>query len=375
LNALPLASDKPAQESVQSVRRLALVDVAQASTACSPFHVDPATGRPDDTWSADRWATWICPAAMTLLVFGTASATLLKPQGSGGQLSAFLSILALLVLLAALGLGKLIARPGAQRFIDIVTFERGPAVSVARAPPARKPWGFWPSLFWLGLGSLILVTTRNVWPGWSAWMAAGNDWAWRTPTNMLAWRLVQGLHEAALVVLPLVIAVRLAGWSQADYFALTRPRARWVAIGIACTLTWTLVQMAVIFGLSIFATGKGPWHANGTPFVMLWCASSFAILYAPILEELAYRGFLYRGLAQSRLGANAAIVVTAFIFALSHAYQGRSGLALMFVFGSGVLFAWLRKHSGSTLLPIGCHAFVNFADVLREMLLNLGWLS
>jgi membrane protease YdiL (CAAX protease family) len=40
-----------------------------------------------------------------------------------------------------------------------------------------------------------------------------------------------------------------------------------------------------------------------------------------------------------------------------------------------VLFAWLRKHSGSTLLPIGCHAFVNFADVLREMLLNLGWLS
>jgi CAAX protease family protein len=353
-----------------------VIEVAQAPAARSPAHVHPAAaGQSDDTWGADRWAMWAGPAAVTLLVLGTASAILLKPEASGGQVQAFLTILALVVLLAAIGLDRLIAHPAAQRLIDILILKPGPVVSATTVAPTRKPWSLWPSLFWVGLGSLILVMTRNVWPGWSGWMAAGNDWAWRGPTNMLAWRLVQGLHEAAVVVLPLVIAVQLAGWSQTDYFALTRPRVRWVAIGIACTLAWMLAQLAVIFGLSILVAGRPPWQDNGTSILMLWCASSFAVLYAPVLEELTYRGFLYRGLAHSRLGANGAILVTAFIFALGHAYQGRSGLALMLVFGTGILFGWLRKRSGSTLLAIVCHALVNFGDVVRQMLFNLAWLS
>jgi membrane protease YdiL (CAAX protease family) len=311
---------------------------------------------------------------MMLLVIGTITELWLKPQSAGGQFPALTAILALIVSLAAVGLRTLIRRPAARHLIDIVTFERD-TVAAPTVPQARKAWGFWPSLFWVGLGAVILVaTTRTLWPGWSSWMAAGNAWAWRAPANMLAWRLVQGLQEAALVVLPLVVAVRLAGWPQKDYFALVRPQARWLAIGIACTLAWLLAEEAIVLGLSLLKTGKSPWQPNGSPLLMMWCAMSFAVLYAPILEELTYRGFLYRGLASSRLGANGAIVVTAFIFALTHAYQGRSGPALLLVFGTGVLLGWLRKRSGSTLLPILLHAICNLEDGMRQTVVNLGWL-
>jgi membrane protease YdiL (CAAX protease family) len=311
---------------------------------------------------------WLGPAAVALLVIGTILGFSLKPQSAGGQVQALTAILALIVSVAAVGLRTVIRRPAARRLIDLVTLERD---TVATSTTARKAWGFWPSLFWVGLGAVVLVATRTLWPGWSAWMEAGNAWAWRAPANMLAWRLVQGVHEAAVVLLPLVIAVRLAGWPQKDYFALVRPRARWVAIGIACTLAWILAENAITFGLSFLVTGKSPWQPNGTPILMMWCAWSFAVLYAPVLEELTYRGFLYRGLVASRLGADGAVVVTAFVFALSHAYQGRSGLGLLLVFGTGVLLGWLRKRSGSTLLPILLHAIGNLADGLRQTLVNL----
>ena len=347
-----------------------MTDIAQVSAARSPAEPGLGSARPDDSWSADLWAMWLGPAALALLVIGTILGLWVKPQSAGGQAQALIAILALIVSLAAAGLCRVIRRPAARRLIDLVTLERE-TVAAPTMRPAREPWGFWPSLFWVGLGSIVLVAARTLWPGWFSWMEAGNAWAWRAPANMLAWRFVQGLHEAALAVLPLVIAVRLAGWPQKDYFALALPRARWLAIGIACTLAWLLAEYAIIFGLSLGATGKSPWQANGTPIVMMWCAMSFAVLYAPILEELTYRGFLYRGLASSRLGADGAIVVTAFTFALMHAYQGRSGLALLFVFATGLLMGWLRKRSGSTLLPILLHAIINAADGLRQTLVNI----
>jgi membrane protease YdiL (CAAX protease family) len=285
---------------------------------------------------------------------------------------AFLSAIGIIVSLAAIRLRTSISRPGARRLFDIVNFEPQRIVAVA-APQARRPWGFWPSLAWLGSGAIVILVVDHLWPAWASWMNSGNDWGWRGPLHLLAWRFSQGLYNAAIVLTPLALAVHFAGWAQADYFALVRPRARDFVIGVVCAAALLLAIDATIFGLSILTSGKSPWHATGTPGLMLWSALSFAVLYAPILEELAFRGFLYRGVAQSRLGANAAMVISAFLWAVMHIYDGRGGLGLLFVFFIGLLFGWLRKRSGSTLLTILLHAEINFADALRQMLVNLGW--
>lgn len=349
-------------------------DVAATFAVHTLGRSETSFGPAADTWSLSRWANWTGSAALALLTLGIIWTVWLQPYAAWAQVPAFLSAVGIVVSLAAIGLRTRILQPGARRLIDIVTFE--PRRTLAEAvPQGRRAWGFWASFAWLGSGAILFLVVGHFWPAWTAWMNAGNDWGWRGPLNLLAWRFVQGLYNAAFVLTPLALAVHLAGWSQLDYFALVRPRARYVVIGVVCAAALLVAIDATIFGLSILASGKSPWHANGTPGLMVWSAVSFAVLYAPILEELAFRGFLYRGIAQSRLGANAAIVITAFVWALIHIYDGRGGLGLLFVFFIGLLFGWLRKRSGSTLLLILLHAEINFGDALLHMLVNLGWLS
>jgi uncharacterized protein len=311
-------------------------DVAVTFPAHVPAQCGPSVGPAGETWSLSRWANWVGSAALALLILGIVWTVWLQPYAAWAQVPAFLSAIGIIVSLAAIRLRTSISRPGAR-------------------------------------GAIVILVVDHLWPAWAAWMNSGNDWGWLGPLHLLAWRFSQGLYNAAIVLTPLALAVHLAGWAQADYFALVRPRARDFVIGVVCAAALLLAIDATIFGLSILASGKSPWYATGTPGLMLWSALSFAVLYAPILEELAFRGFLYRGVAQSRLGANAAIVISAFLWAVMHIYDGRGGLGLLFVFFIGLLFGWLRKRSGSTLLMILLHAEINFADALRQMLVNLGW--
>jgi len=61
---------------------------------------------------------------------------------------------------------------------------------------------------------------------------------------------------------------------------------------------------------------------------------------AAVFEELFFRGLLYRGLAESRLGVAGAVVVTAAVFALLH--WRLTAFDLSYLFASGLGFGLLR---------------------------------
>jgi membrane protease YdiL (CAAX protease family) len=68
----------------------------------------------------------------------------------------------------------------------------------------------------------------------------------------------------------------------------------------------------------------------------------FGVAIAPLMEELFFRGFLYPVLVR-RLGAVAAVIVTAALFALIHSSQlGRSWSALLIIFIVGLVLTITR---------------------------------
>ncbi|MEM7480002.1 MAG: type II CAAX endopeptidase family protein [Acidobacteriota bacterium] len=87
-------------------------------------------------------------------------------------------------------------------------------------------------------------------------------------------------------------------------------------------------------------------------------------LAAPIIEELLFRGFLYEGLAKSRLGEVGAIVLISALFAVIHLQY--DAFDMFSVFLLGLLFGIVRWQTGSTWLAILLHAAINLFALFQS---------
>jgi uncharacterized protein len=79
------------------------------------------------------------------------------------------------------------------------------------------------------------------------------------------------------------------------------------------------------------------------------------IVFAPVLEEIVFRGLLY-GTLRRRLGWPAAAVLTAAVFAAAHGY-GVAGFGS--VFASGLMWSVAYEKTGSLLPGMAAHAANN----------------
>jgi len=89
----------------------------------------------------------------------------------------------------------------------------------------------------------------------------------------------------------------------------------------------------------------------------------FAVLVAPVTEELFFRAGLYRFL-KSRLPENAAMVAASFLFALSH-LNLESFLPLLVL---GILLTKLYERTGHIAAPVLFHALFNLTTILLMLL-------
>ena len=86
------------------------------------------------------------------------------------------------------------------------------------------------------------------------------------------------------------------------------------------------------------------------------------VVFAPIGEEIAFRGFLYRGWAHPG-GELYAIALIALIWALLHIQYDWLGMAQ--IFAMGLLLGWFRWASNSTTLTILMHVLINFEAMIE----------
>ena len=92
-----------------------------------------------------------------------------------------------------------------------------------------------------------------------------------------------------------------------------------------------------------------------------------AVVLAPVIEEVLFRGILLEGILRSTT-ATTAVAATALLFTLAHApdmwgyWPG-----LVTVLAGGIGLAVLRLRTGSILAPITCHAAYNATLVVLSM--------
>jgi len=257
----------------------------------------------------------------------------------GGLLAGFGLFITAIVLLS---LGKLrrrmpVPQPGGSVYLEVF------ALFVA---------GFL-VLQMLGVGLAMIGGRDAMWP---RYVSVGSQWLLLA---VPAWPLVRGLSWPALS--------RGIGWHRGRGFF------REVGFGVLGYLAGLpLFVVGVVISLVLMALvqlirqaaglGEAPTPDNpvielltGGNVVFLVLVVSLATVWAPLCEELVFRGALQRHLraGMSVVGAG---LVTATLFGFLHGY----GPLLVFpLIALGFVFSMLREWRGSLIAPITAHALHN----------------
>lgn len=145
-----------------------------------------------------------------------------------------------------------------------------------------------------------------------------------------------------------------------DAFGLRRFNLRVLNLGFGLMFLVYLVTIAYGLTLNFFGISAGVDLAPvleeiGSPVPLVLAA----VIAAPFVEELFFRGFLFYGLRQ-RFGWRWAAVISTAFFALLHLQPVNS----LPIFLLGFLFAYI-SHIGNSIWPsIILHAFYNGLNVL-----------
>jgi uncharacterized protein len=226
-----------------------------------------------------------------------------------------------------------------------------------------RAWGFWASLGWFGVAvvtAMVAVFVCGFWYGF--WWAIVHHVPAppATPTLKYFWATV----FITTVVLMLAVAGRRAGWKARDYFALVLPKPHHVLSGCGLLVAfWALVtSLEYVFPSldqsEVMTREYAAAMGSVTGLLLYWLTM---VVTAPVAEEIIFRGFLFRGWSESRIGSVGALILTSLIFASIHTQYNLPGGVEMF--GFGLLLGLARWRSGSTVLVILMHAAWNVAVI------------
>ncbi len=198
----------------------------------------------------------------------------------------------------------------------------------------------------------------------------------RPPSLPLLPSLVLQVLLFIVVLYPRIYGVRTS--VIRNEIGLTRGKGIWREIAwgpIAYVAALPLVAVGVLITLFIVRiTGENPSQGmhpivpmikgpDSTPLTVLM-ALIIAVVLAPLLEEMTFRGFFYNAL-RSRFSPLVSIAVSAAFFAGIHP-QGIIGFPMLMAIG--IVLATLREWRGSLIAPIVTHACTNGATLLIVLL-------
>jgi len=230
-----------------------------------------------------------------------------------------------------------------------------------------------PALLWAGAGAATFLLAQAL--GITAYVIIIRFTPWGQFLSVL--HILQNpLAMAGSTVLstPAVVAflwalTRLRTREVADYLALRWPRLH--AFGLGALALLVFVAVLYLLPSHLFETDdkfmrdmvSAAQAAGALPLLAI-----ALVVAAPICEELAFRGFLFRTL-EGKFGATTAILVTTLGWTALHIQYGLAGL--MVVLGSGLLLGTVRHYSGSLYLTMILHATWNGASLATVLLMGV----
>ena len=232
-------------------------------------------------------------------------------------------------------------------------------------------WGYWATFGWALLAFLVgqfVALAILVW-----WRVGELNTLIDVPFDGIAVALFI-LVANPITIAILVLAVRLARASQAEYLALTVPQARDLRVGIVCIVALIAISDALLYVTGQPLVTPFQLQSYSTAAAEGWLAPFLiaAVIVAPASEEIIFRGFLFRGWARSDRAAWPAIVVISVLWAALHVQYDWTGILQIFVIG--LFLGWMRWRSGSLLLTILLHALFNL-EGMAETIVQIRFFS
>jgi len=262
-----------------------------------------------------------------------------------------------------------LVRPGVK---DLTIPDLLGATSTVQPPPLpiAKPWGFWASLGFGCLAAGVWMLVQGVIAGIGVVVGAisaesGFKFEFLSSNGLL-------LSITTLVGAPVALgmswffaAIR-KGVVPAQYLAL-RPVSgkevlRWGLYLAGLILLSDLITLSL--DRPLVPEVMIEMYKTTTLKPLFWLA---LVVGAPLAEEPLFRGFMFRGMSESRLGVAGTIVLTSLLWAMLHLQYDWYGIVSVFVIG--LLLGWVRHRTGSLYAPIVLHALSNLVATVEASLL------
>ena len=251
--------------------------------------------------------------------------------------------------------------------------------AAALPPPSAMPtpWGLLGTIVWGALGvcawfavQFAVIIAFVVWrdataPGSVDMQKLANDGFLLAFVTILAAPAWIGVSA---------FAARWRGWRVRDYLALVPPKRGEIAFGIAClaALLIGFDLLTLLLGRDVVPGFMREAYISARTSGSLPLFFLAVVIIAPISEEVAFRGFLFRGLSASWLGVSGATIATSAAWAAMHVQYDVFTLGQIFCIG--LLLGWIRWASGSTLLTIMLHMLANLTACIQAAI-KVEWLS
>jgi uncharacterized protein len=228
--------------------------------------------------------------------------------------------------------------------------------TLEHAPPPPIPGAVMPrtiGIGWIVLGIVLAILVVPAVLGGIAFVIAGD------PENDVALIVAQAFFAAGLVAVPIFLLRALHVTPVAGRLGVRKFRF-WSGIGWMFAAYGLFFVFALVYGLVVRTDTEQQVLqdiAAEKDTAILVAQGILVIVFAPISEELFFRGFLFGGL-RGRMTFWPAALVSGVFFGLIHLLGG-SWEVIAPLAAFGVLLAWLYERTGSLGPPILMHAIQN----------------
>jgi len=245
--------------------------------------------------------------------------------------------------------------------------------------PAEKksssPWNFWQTI---AFGLIIALAYFGTQILLNAIIEARDTVSYSWTYSKLFSSVTSGDVLVAILFISFVVGsgfiilfVKMRkGISFKEYLALRSIKIRtyFIVLGI-------LVALLIVLG---FATSgldnskfTNQWvqaYRSSTIPLLLWMA---VVVIGPVFEEIFFRGFLFTGFRESKVGVTGAILLTAVLWTFAHANHYVIW-QLIVVFVLGVVFGIVRWRTNSLYATLSMHSLWNLVSMIQIVLLIQG---
>lgn len=237
---------------------------------------------------------------------------------------------------------------------------------VPQSPAPRVPWGIADIAMALGLLIVAAIVTFVPAATVAAIIAGGPEKVADDPEALAVVLGANLVLDAALIGVAVLFSVGKYRCSLRDLgFRLPSKGGLWFPVGV---LVAAYLLIGVYFGI-VAATGLEVLEPQSTipekaleSRIVLPIVAVLALVFAPVMEETFFRGFVF-GALRSRWGALWAALASGLLFAALHFNLG-SIIPFTLI---GMLFAGAYAYSGSLFASVAAHFLFNVISFLVSL--------